>query len=120
MDRRKSAGWMMQLDERIPEYLQGNRWATPKIMFGKRPFTASEGRIQDRYRMLHYAGLVAPIHGEMYELTLDGMMYLEGEIDAKHCPWPTVDRALQGWNFRLFKGKNLTIESSSRTEQFFL
>lgn len=95
MDGRKQAGWMDILDERILEFLHANGWATPKIMAGKRPFTASEGRIQERCRMLHYAGLVAPIHGEMYELTLDGRMYLEGEIDAEHRPWPTADRALR-------------------------
>jgi hypothetical protein len=43
--------------------------------------------------MLTYAGLIAPIHESMHEITTCGMLYLDGEIDAAHQPRPEV-RAL--------------------------
>lgn len=95
MQKRKSAFWMKQLDERILEHLDSHGWATPRMMTRKSRFTASEGHIQERCHMLHYAGLVGLLHGEMYELSLDGMLYLQGKIDARHRPRPTVDRVLR-------------------------
>lgn len=51
-------------------------------------FDATEGILSDRCKMLADAGLLAPIHGETYELTTWGRLYLEGEIDAAHQPRP--------------------------------
>lgn len=96
MEGRKSAFWMKQLDDRILEYLHSNGLATPDMLARERGFSASEGHIGERCRMLQYAGLVVPLHGDMYELTIDGILYLKGKIDAEHRPWPTVDRALRG------------------------
>lgn len=95
MQGRKSAHWMKQLDERILEHLASEGWATPSILARERGFTASEGHIRERCQMLQYAGLIAPISGDMYELTNDGIHYLQGKIDARYRPWPTVERVLR-------------------------
>lgn len=93
---RRSAFWMEQLDERILEYLDSEGWGSPAIMAREREFNASEGRIRERCLMLQYAGMVAPLHGDMYEITTDGQLYLREEIDARYRPWPTVQRVLRG------------------------
>jgi len=93
---RKSAYWMKQLDERILEHLDSNGWATPTTMADEKGFVASPGHIWERCQMLHYVGFIAPMYGDMYEIALDGMLYLNGEIDAEHRPRPTVDRVLRG------------------------
>lgn len=46
--------------------------------------------------MLHYAGLVDRVWSDAYEITMHGMRYLEGELDACHQSTPTVDQVLQG------------------------
>ena len=93
---RYSAYWMEQVDERILEYLDSEGWGTPGIMAREREFSASEGRIRERLQFLQYAGMVAPIHGDVYELATDGQLYLDEEIDARYRPWPTVKRVLRG------------------------
>jgi len=87
---------MEQVDERILEFLDSVGWATPRIMARERGFEASEGRIRERCEHLRYAGFVAPIYGDTYEITGWGILYLDGEIDAKHQPIPTADRVLRG------------------------
>lgn len=96
MEERRSAYWMKQLDERILEHLESEGWATPGIMADTKGFTASEGHIRERCQMLFYIGFIVPIHSDMYELTTDGQLYLQGKIDAKHRPKPTVERVLRG------------------------
>jgi hypothetical protein len=96
MSERRSAYWMKQLDERILEHLDQEGWATPSMMAQERGFSASEGHIWERCQMLYYIGFIAPMHSDMYELTTDGKLYLEGKIDARHRPRPTVDRVLRG------------------------
>lgn len=93
---RHSAFWMKQLDERILEYIDDQGWATPRIMARESRFSASPGHIQERCKMLHYIRFVEPIYGDAYDLTFDGMLYLDGQIDARYRPWPTVDRVLRG------------------------
>ena len=95
MAPRKSDWWVEQVDERILEYLDDEGWATPSIMAAERGFSASEGRIADRCEMLVYAGFAAPMHAETYEITQWGLLYLNGEVDARHQPTPTVDRVLR-------------------------
>jgi len=93
---RRSAFWMRQLDERILEYLHEEEWGTPEMMEASSDFGVSVGQISERCQMLRFAGLIVPIYDDAYELTTDGQQYLEGEIDARHRPWPTVDRVLRG------------------------
>jgi hypothetical protein len=87
---------MKQLDERILEHLDGEGWSTPATMASAKGFTASEGHIWERCQMLHYVGFIAPMYADMYDLTTDGKLYLQGEIDAEHRRQPTVDRVLRG------------------------
>jgi hypothetical protein len=85
---------MEQVDERILEFLDSTGWATPRIMAREQGFEASEGRIRERCKRLQYAGFVVPLHGETYEITRWGILYLDGEIDAEHQLTPTVDSVL--------------------------
>lgn len=87
--------WVEQTDERVLEYLAERGWATPAILAGERGFSASEDRIAERCEMLRYAGFVVPLYGDAYEITRWGRLYLEGEVDARHQPTPTVDRVLR-------------------------
>ncbi len=92
---RRSATWMQQLDDRILEYIEEEGWSTPKIMSQESEFRdASRARLEERCRGLVYAGLLAPISGDMVELTTWGRLYLDGELDADHQPRPTK-RVLQ-------------------------
>jgi hypothetical protein len=89
---RKTGTWMQQLDERILEHLREEGWSSPRIMRSRQDFQClgtSEGTIAERCRVLASAEFVAPIHGEMYELTTWGRLYLDGDLDAQHlrpCP----------------------------------
>ncbi|ACV47817.1 MULTISPECIES: hypothetical protein [Halomicrobium] len=96
MNERKSAHWMKQLDERILEYIDRDGMATPRMMARDRAFTASPSHIWERCQMLYYIRFVEPIYSDMYDLTTDGMLYLQGKIDADHRPKPTVERVLGG------------------------
>lgn len=95
MTLRKSDYWIEQIDERILEYLDEEGLATPKVIKYERGISASTGRIRERCKRLVYAGFVAPLHGDMYEITTWGQLYLCGEVDAEHQPTPTADRALE-------------------------
>jgi hypothetical protein len=60
---------MEQIDEQMLEHLAADGWSTPRIMTRERGFTASAGRIRDRFQRLQYVGFVAPPHQDMYEIT---------------------------------------------------
>jgi hypothetical protein len=95
MDGRKSAYWMKQLDERILEFIDREGWASPSLMAHESAFEASAGHIKERCEKLQFVGFVAPIAGNMYDLTTDGQLYLEGEIDADNRRWPPGERVLK-------------------------
>jgi len=95
MSMRKSEHWMKQLDERILEHLDTEGWSTPFIMAREAGFEASVGHIKERCARLQYVGFIYPMHGDMFELTTDGRLYLEGEIDAQYRPWPSTERVLK-------------------------
>jgi hypothetical protein len=99
MGIRKSADWMIQLDERILEHLEAKGWATPEMMTCRRWFPSYEGVISDRCKRLRYAGFIDPFHGEMYEITIEGKLYLDGEIDARHQPYPKASAVFKRWDF---------------------
>jgi len=90
---------MILLDERILEHIKENGWSTPKMMAQERGFPGAEGVISDRCKRLHYAELLDPIHNEMYEITVEGRLYLEGELDARHRPRPTASAVHKRWSF---------------------
>lgn len=93
---RYSAFWMRQLDERILEHLHSEGWGTPDMMERNSDLGVSVGQIDERCQMLVFAGLIAPIHADAYEVTTEGAQYLDGQIDARYRPRPTVDRVLRG------------------------
>ncbi len=90
---------MILLDERILEQIDEHGWSTPKMMARHRTFPEYTGVISDRCKRLHYAGLVEPFHGEMYDLTVEGRMYLKGDLDARHQPIPTAAAVHKRWSF---------------------
>lgn len=81
---------MCTADERVIEWLGEVDWSTPRLMSQRLRFDASERRLRERCQMLADAGLIVPVveGSEMYEITLQGMQYLRGELDAEHQPWP--------------------------------
>ena len=87
---------MKQQDDRILEYLDREGWATPAMVARESSIDISEGHVEERLKMLRYAGLVDLVWSDAYEITMDGMRYLEGELDVSHQPTPTVDRVLRG------------------------
>ena len=63
MTPRKPASWMIQVDERIMEWIRENGFASPGILSRERGFDISSGYIRDRCKWLQYAGLLAPVSG---------------------------------------------------------
>lgn len=96
MTLRQNAYWMKAQDDRILEYIREEGWATPEHIAQESSIDISEGHLKERLLFLWYAGFVAPIHGDMFEITSEGGMYLDGRLDASHQPTPTVERVLRG------------------------
>ncbi len=90
---------MTILDERILEYIDSMGWVSPRILACERGFPETTGLIRDRCKRLHYTGFIEPFHGEMYDITIEGKLYLEGEIDARHQPYPKASAVFQRWDF---------------------
>ncbi len=83
---------MTQMDEKILEYLHSEGWGTPSVMARSRAFHVSEGHLRDRCKRLEYVGFVESITSSMYDITMDGILYLHGKLDASHRPTPTPSR----------------------------
>ncbi len=86
---------MTQLDERILEYIDREGWGSPSVMARSRGFSASEGHIREQCLRLYYAGLIEPIAKHSYDLTGDGIRYLNGDLDAEHYPNPRPSAVFQ-------------------------
>lgn len=97
----QSAKCMIQLDERVLEHIEKQGWMTPKMMAQKRGFPEYRGVIGDRYKRLHYAGFIEPLSedSEMYGLTVEGRLYLKGDLDARHQPTPKASAVFKRWSF---------------------
>jgi len=98
MPVRRTATWMQQVDDRILEYVDEEDWATPALLADEPEFRhASERRLRERMEWLVYAGLLAPIAGEVVEITGAGQRYLAGDLAARHQPRPApgVPEALE-------------------------
>ena len=83
---------MKKEDDRILEYLETEGWATPKHIASESSIDISEGHIRERLLFMWYAGLVCQIWDDAFEITTEGLWYLEGTLDVEHQPKPTVDR----------------------------
>ncbi len=94
---RRSAEWMMSIDDRILEHLNETSWATPHTMSYEHEFRyASKARLAERCFVLADADMIAPMADRTYMITTWGQLYLKGEIDAAHQPHPSPQRALRG------------------------
>jgi hypothetical protein len=92
---RKNAYWMKQQDDRILEYIDAEGFSSPSLIATEDSIDISEGHIEERLLMLWYAGFVAQLWSDTYELTSEGRRYLDGDLDASHQPTPTVERVLR-------------------------
>jgi hypothetical protein len=90
---------MIQLDEKILAHIEREGWSTPRLMAQEPGFPSYKGVISDRCKLLRYAGFIDPIHGEMYDITVEGRLYLDGEIDARHQPYPKASAVFERWSF---------------------
>ncbi len=88
---------MKQQDDRILEYLRSEGMSSPELIEREASIDISAGHIEERLLMLWYAGFVAQLWSDTYEITSEGRRYLRGELDAEHQPTPTVDRVLRGY-----------------------
>jgi len=97
--QRKSADWMLQLDERILEYIESEGFVTPKMLARESDFPEYRGILSDRCKRLQYAGFIHPFADEMYEITVEGRLYLKGDLDAAHQPYPKASAVHKRWSF---------------------
>lgn len=94
---RRNAEYMLALDERILEYLRVEPWAVPDEVVTIPNVNATENIVRERFRWLATIDFVEYPFGEgseMVEITTDGILYLEGRVDAQ-LREPTK-RALRG------------------------
>lgn len=79
---RQSAGWMRDIDERMLEYLREHDVGFPSSIASHPNFSVSQGTIRERCEHLAAMELVEITEGWLVELTIWGMLYLRGEVDA--------------------------------------
>lgn len=77
---------MQLVDDRILEYLRDHGPASPEVLATTLSAEASRARIAERCQALARAGWIAPQMrgGRVYEITIWGLLYLRGKIDASH------------------------------------
>lgn len=80
---------MIQLDDRILEHLAEVGWSSPEVMLSYPAFQrldVTRGILLDRCRILAHAELIEPFSDntteDMFELSIWGELYLDGQIDA--------------------------------------
>lgn len=88
---------MCPLSERILEILQANGPSGPEFISNTLGMNASRRRVREQCLMLADAELVEPMTDdwEMFELTEEGIRYLEGDLDARHQPTPNTRERLR-------------------------
>ncbi|RDZ49817.1 repressor phrH2 [Haloferax sp. Atlit-4N] len=83
---RKSGDWMTIWDDRILEHLLGKGWESPAEIHDKVGDEVTLRQVKKRCRVLCNAGLLAPCindaDADMFEITIWGQLYLEGEVNA--------------------------------------
>ncbi|MXR52319.1 hypothetical protein GRX03_11985 [Halovenus sp. WSH3] len=86
---------MKREDDRILEFLCEEDLATHQLISREVFESVSPPHVAERLAMLEYAGFVSCEGWESYELTTEGRMYLNGDLDARNRPTPTVDTVLR-------------------------
>jgi hypothetical protein len=96
MNQRRTARWQQSVDDRILELLSDESWSTPSMMAIEPNIHATENQIRERCKVMADAGLVAiePNDGWMVQLTTEGQLYLDGELDVELYPRPRSPRQL--------------------------
>jgi Mn-dependent DtxR family transcriptional regulator len=82
---RQQAEFITALDERILEYLDGVPFAVSEEIAATVPVEVSPRTVQERFRWLATMDFVAfqEAKGDVVELTTDGKLYLDGEVDSR-------------------------------------
>ena len=83
-------------DERILEYLEAEDLCSSDLIASEAFESMPSDVVEERLRLLQYAGLVHSFSDSLWELTDEGQRYIKGDLDARHQPTPTPDRALRG------------------------
>jgi hypothetical protein len=95
MNVRRAADWQRSVDDRILEHLAEEPWSSPRHMTSLPSVHATEAQVRDRCCRLADVGLVAWIDDEtldLIELTTEGRLYLDGELDVDLYPDPRPSR----------------------------
>jgi hypothetical protein len=95
MTIRRTADWQESIDDRILEHLAEEPWSTTHHMASLPAIHATEKQVRDRCCRLADVDLVSWIDEEnldMIELTTEGKLYLDGELDVKLYPAPRESR----------------------------
>lgn len=90
MSIRLNADWMTRADERLCEELRGRGWTHPRVLAASPSVYLPYREVCKRLRMLADAELVAPSDDDydLYHITTDGKLYLDGERDQELHPHP--------------------------------
>jgi len=87
---RLAAKWQREPDDRLLEVLKENGWMTPYSMAMESHIHLTTTGVKRRLRILADAELVAPSDDDydLFHLTTDGRLYLDGERDQELHPHP--------------------------------
>jgi len=89
---RRCATWQIETDDRLLELLRGEGWTSPRSLAAKPTVHLSVREVRRRLRMLADGGLVAPSDPDfdLYHLTTNGELYLDGERNQELHPHPFI------------------------------
>jgi len=82
MRLRKSADWMVLWDDRILEILQIDGFKSCGMIEKYNEIHVGSAHISNRLKKLAEHNLVEPVGRGMYDITEEGVLYLEGYYDA--------------------------------------
>lgn len=87
---RSSAIWQQGHDDRILEVLDKDGWLSPYQIANEPSVWLPTFRVKRRLRLLADAELVAPFDDDfdLYHITTDGRLYLDGDRDQSLHPHP--------------------------------
>ena len=96
MKVRRAAKWQESVDDRILEHLSEEPWSSARHMATLPSIHATEAQVKDRCCRLADVGLVAWFDDnalDLVELTTEGQLYLDGELDVDLYPNPRKFRS---------------------------
>lgn len=81
---RYDADWMSRADDRILEHLSEKGPDTPKKMANSGRVRFSRQHINQRCKRLVSYGLLVHLGNGVYDITVEGKAYLDGELDVRN------------------------------------